>query len=249
MHTDDFSHRITLSFFSFMKHHFSHMLLRKLNVATALSLVVLTTGVTTTSLFAAATSNFAQTINPGTLSVDIVDATYVAVGSPSVLMAATPFSFACQTTSGSFGTATQQIYVKNPDASDSGWTIALAAATPTAFWDGAAADYDFNDPTAAGCGDGADVDTLKGQMTVDASVGTLATGACLSCTTTSVTKGSSASYNQGTVDSITLLTGAAASSDIGDWKLTGVAVTQKIPAEQPAASDYFINMTLSVTAI
>lgn len=41
----------------------SHSLLRKLNITTALGLVVLTAGVTSTSLFAAATSNFAQTIN------------------------------------------------------------------------------------------------------------------------------------------------------------------------------------------
>jgi hypothetical protein len=79
----------------------------------------LTAGVTSTSLFASATSNFAQTINAGTLSVDIVDASYVTVGSPSVTMTAAPFSFACQTATGTFGSGTQQIYVKNPDASDS----------------------------------------------------------------------------------------------------------------------------------
>jgi hypothetical protein len=181
--------------------------------------------------------------------VDIVNSSYVTVGSPSVAMTAAPFSFACQTATGSFGSSTQQIYVKNPDASDTGWTIALAASAPTAFWDSTGTDYDFNDPTTAGCADGADADSLKGQMTVDPSVGTLTAGACLSCTTTSVTKGSSSAYNQSTVDSITILTGAAGSDDIGDWKLQGVSISQKIPAEQPAASDYNINMTLTVTAI
>lgn len=54
---------------------------------------------------------------------------------------------------------------------------------------------------------------------------------------------------QGSVDSVTVVSGAAGSDDIGDWKLSGVAISQKIPAEQAAASDYDINMTLSVVAV
>ena len=45
-------------------------------------------------------------------------------------------------------------------------------AGPTAFWDGASADYDFNDPPA-NAGDGADGDTLGGRMSLNPSVGTL----------------------------------------------------------------------------
>ncbi len=195
------------------------------------------------------TSDFTQTINPGTLTVDIVDGSYVAVGSPAVAMSAATFGFTCQTTTGTFGTGTQQIYVKNPDASDTGWSTTLAASAPTAFWDSAGTDMDFNDPTTAGCTDGADADSLKGQMTVDPSVGTLAVGQCLSCVVTNVTKGSLAAFNQATLDSITILSGAAGSDDIGDWKLTGVSISQKIPGEQPAASDYTIPLTLSIVAI
>ncbi len=167
-------------------------------------------------------------------------------------MGAKTFSFTCLTggsaSTGTFGTASQQIYIKNPDAADNGWTIALAASAPTAFWDSAGTDYDFNDSTSSGCGDGGDADTLKGQLTVDPSVGTLAVGTCASCVTTSITKGSSAAFVQSTTDSVTLLTAAAGSDDIGDWKLTGVSLSQTIPAEQAAASDYNINFTLSVTA-
>ncbi len=160
-----------------MKSIISNKLLRKLNITTALGLVVLTAGVTTTGLFASATSNFAQTINAGTLTVDIVNSSYVTVGSPAVTMTAAPFSFSCQTATGTFGAAEQLIYVKNPDASDSGWTVTLAASAPTAVWDGAVTDYDFNDPGTAGCvDDGAttDADAFGGQMTVDPSGGTLA---------------------------------------------------------------------------
>jgi len=200
------------------------------------------------SVLASPTSNFTQTINAGTLAVDIVDASYVTVGSPSVAMNAATFSFSCQSSTGTLGTATQQIYVVNPDAADNGWVVSIAASAPTSFWDGAAADFDFNDPTTSGCADGGDTDSLIGQMTIDASGGTLAVGGCSSCVTTNITKGSSNAFSEGTVNSITVLTGAAGSDDIGDWTLQGVSLSQTIPAEQPAASDYDINMTLSVVS-
>ena len=202
-------------------------------------------------VFASSTSNFQQTINAGSLSVDIVDSSYVTVASPAVAMGAITFSFACQDATGTFGTNTERIYVKNPDAADSGWTVSLAASATTAVWDSAGTDFDFNDPGTSGCvDDGAttDVDGLGGQMTVDPSVGTLDVGQCTSCVVTNVSKGSSNAYVEGTTDSITILDAAADSNDIGDWHLTGVAITQKVPAEQPAAADYNINMVLSIVA-
>jgi len=204
--------------------------------------------VTPVSLHALSTSNFTQIINPGSLSIDIVNGSYVSVGSPSVIFPATTFSFTCQTNTATLGTASQIIYIKNPDASDSGWVASIAGSATTAIWDGAGSDYDFNDAGGSGCTDGADTDTVGGQMTIDSSVGTLAAGTCLSCVTTNITKGSSASFVEGSVDSITLLNAAAASSDVGDWKLTGVAISQKIPSEQGAASDYNINMVVSIVA-
>ncbi|MBD3330213.1 hypothetical protein GF354_01635 [Candidatus Peregrinibacteria bacterium] len=223
----------------------------KANSLTVLTLVLVSlvmVGTTTYYIAVNSTSNFTQTINAGTLSVDIVDGSYAAVASPSVTMSSATFSFACQTTTGTFGSATEQIYVQNPDATDNGWSVTLAASAPTDVWDSAGTDFDFNDPTSSGCTDGADTDSFGGQMTVDPSGGTLAAGQCASCTTTNVTKGSSASFSEGSVDSITLLTGAAGSDDIGDWTLQGVSISQTIPAEQPAASDYDINMTLTIAA-
>ena len=200
------------------------------------------------AVFASSTSQFTQVINPGTLTVDIVDGSYNSVTSPSVAMGAVTFSFNCQTATGTFGTSTEQIYVQNPDGADNGWTLTMAATNTTDVWNSAGTDYDFNDPNGSGCTDGSDADSLGGQMTVDPSGATLATGNCSSCTTNNITKGSSASFNEGTTDSITLLTAAAASDDIGDWTLQGVSISQTIPAEQPAASDYAINMVLTVTA-
>lgn len=185
----------------------------------------------------------------GTITADIVDASYVSVTNPTMAMSAANFSFSCQTKIGSFGTASQQIYINNSNGANNGWTLTVAAQAVTNVWDSAGTDYDFNDPTSSGCADGADSpDTLGGQMTVDPSVATLAVGQCGSCTTNNISKGSSAAFNQGTTDTITLLTATAASDDVGDWKLTGVNISQKIPAEQPAASDHNINMVLTVTA-
>lgn len=237
-----------------MKHAILGRSLRKMNIPMTLGLAAITAfGFTTSAVLASTTSNLSQIINAGTLVVDIVDASYVPVSSPAVSMSAKTFSFACQkdaeASTGTFGTSTQQIYVKNPDAADSGWSVSLAASSPTALWDSTIADYDFNDGTGAGCDDGADTsDTLGGQLTVNPSVGTLEVGTCLNCTTDDVSKGASASFAQGSVDSITLINAAGASSDRGDWKLSGVALSQTIPAEQAAANDYNINMTLSVTA-
>jgi hypothetical protein len=185
----------------------------------------------------------------GTLTTDIVNASYVPVGSPTMAMSNATFSFACQTITGSFGTASQQIYVNNNNGANNGWTLTLAAQATTNIWDSAGTDYDFNDPTSSGCADGADAgDSVGGQMTVNPSVATLAIGQCGSCSTANISKGSSAAFNEGVTNTITLLTATAASDDVGDWTLQGVSISQKIPAEQPAASDYDINMVLTVTA-
>ncbi len=226
----------------------SSFLLRKMNIATAGMILGVMTLSTVAGVYAAATSNFTLTVNPGTLSVDIVDSSYVTVGSPSVALGAVTAGFGCQSATGTFGTASQVIYIKNPDAADNGWSVSLAGSATTAVWDSAGTDIDFNDAGGSGCTDGVDADSLAGQMTVDPSVGTLATGQCASCGTSNITKGSSSAFVQGTTDSITVLTGAAGSDDFGDWKLTGVSISQTVPSEQGAANDYDINMTLSIVA-
>lgn len=194
------------------------------------------------------TSNFQQTISPGTLEVDITDDTYTPIGSPSVAMDSATFSFTCQTTTGTLGTSSEQIYIVNPNAANDGFTVSIAASNPTDLWDSAGTPFDFNDPTNSGCDNGSDADSYGGQMTIDPSGATLATGACAGCGSTGLTLGSSASFNEGTLDSITLLTASAGSDDIGDWYIRGVSISQTIPAEQPAENDYNIDMVISVVA-
>ena len=234
-------------------HRFWRTMLAKMNlgVAFGLSLLVASLMGGVGYVLASSTSNFTLTINPGTLTIDIVDSTssHATVASPSVAFSAATFAFACQTpgTTGTFGTATEAIYVQNPDAADSGWTASLAASATTATWTSAGTDLDFNDPTTSGCSDGGDADSVSGQMEIDTTGTTVAVGECNSCATTSVTStNTTASFSEGATDSIDLFSGAAASDDIGDWTLTGVTVDQTIPGEQPAAADYDINMVLSV---
>ena len=231
-------------------HKIIRKILGKFNIVIAFVMAVLLTGIigAGTYVLASSTSEFQQTINSGTLSVDIVDGSYNSVSSPSVALDAATFSFGCQTvtTTSAFGTASEQIYVQNPDAADGGWTLTVAPANTTDVWDSAGTDFDFND--GSGCTDGADADSYGGQMAVDPSGATLDTGQCSSCTVTDITKGSYTAYVEGATDSATLLTAAAASDDIGDWTLQGVTIGVTIPAEQPAANDYTLNMVLTVTA-
>ena len=205
--------------------------------------------------FAAGNSTFTQTINVGTLATDIKDASRVTVASPGVTMTSKTFSFDCYTggtaSTGTFGTNTQRIYVTNPGAANNGWTLTLAATSgATTLWQngGSTQNYDFNDPTSSGCTDSGDADTKGGQLTVDPSVGTL-TADCGSCVTTNVSKGSSATFEQGdNGDSVTILSAAAGSDDYWRGYLTDATLSQTIPAEQPVDT-YTINMTLTSTAL
>ena len=174
------------------------------------------------------------------ISTNIVDASFVPVTSPVVNMSNTSLNFNCQNISGTLGTAGEQIYIDNrPAGVTGGWDVTLAAVNPTDVWDGTV-DYDFNDPTGSGC--------TNGQMTVDASEATINYGQdATTDISTGLTKGSTTAFNQGTVDSITLLSGDNSSDENGDWTMQGINISQKIPAEQ-AVGVYSLQMVLTVTA-
>ena len=123
----------------------------------------------------------------------------------------------------------------------------MAASATTDVWDSAGTDYDFNDSTGSGCTDGGgDADSLGGQMTVDASVSTITPQG--GCSTTGLTKGSSTAFVEGTTNSVTLVTAGGTAETGCYWDVTGISISQKIPAEQPVASDYDVNMIVSVVA-
>ncbi|MCX6798179.1 MAG: hypothetical protein NTX66_03155 [Candidatus Falkowbacteria bacterium] len=202
-------------------------------------------------VLAAGNSTFHQTINPGTLATDIRSASSTPVTSPSVSMSAKTFSFACQSggsaSTGTFGTNAERIYVDNPDGADNGWNLTIAATGgASALWanGGATNKFDFNDSSGSGCTDG-DSDTFGGQLTINPTTATTTTDYSGS-STTGITFGSSSSFSSSTP--ITLVNASAGSSDIWRGYVTGIGLSQTIPAEIPADA-YSINLTLTVTAL
>lgn len=179
-----------------------------------------------------------QVISAGTLSTDILDASQVTVSSPGISLSSLNVSSACQTTTGTYGSGSQRIYVDNPGASATGWVLSMAATSGnTATWTTGSQTYDFNDPTGSGC--------TNGQLTINPSAGT--TNAQSPSTTTGVTLGSSAAFNQGTTDAIELVNAGASSDDIWRGYFTGIGVSQKVPATKPAGT-YTISLTQTVVA-
>lgn len=183
----------------------------------------------------------------GTLVADIVDSGGVSVTSPSLNMNTTAASSSCQTTTGAFGISSQKIRVNNTTATP-GWTLTMAATNGTSSgWSSGTTSYDFNDGSGspAGCNDGADADSVSGQLTVNPSVATITPQS--GCTTTGVSAGSSSAFSQGSIDSITLATASGSAQTNCYWDTTGIGLSQKIPAFEPAGG-YSIDMTITVTA-
>ncbi len=181
----------------------------------------------------------------GTLSVLIVDSGGAEVISPNVNMSSKNLDFACQTSTGTFGIDSQRIRVNN-GTGNSLWTLSAAASVTTALWSAGSPNFDFNDNGSSGCADSVvDADLYGGQMTQNASVATSTPQ--VGCTNTGITLGGSTSFVEGTTNSATLLIAGATAGTSCYWDLTGVAVSQMIPAEQ-AVGSYTITMTVDVVA-
>lgn len=180
-----------------------------------------------------ATSTLSQTISNGSLSTDVRDGSNAVVGSPSFSMASRNVSTAQQSTTGTFGSGTQRISVDNPGGANNGFSLTLNATVPgTGVWDdGASHTYAYNGTAATG------------QLTVDPSV---STWTALVGTTTSITKGTSSTFSGS--GAITLATTSNALEDIWNGYVTGIGLTQTIPANTPAGT-YTISMTQTVTAL
>lgn len=194
-------------------------------------------------------TNYPQiTTGNGVLSVDIVDSGGTPIASPSFTMSTVGYLFTCDPTTTTIGTSSARIEVSNFTGTAT-WSTSIAATSGnTDTWnDGATNDYDFNDPagTPAGCSDGGDTDSFAGQLVLDPSVGTISPR--VGCTSTGISLGASGGYNEGTLDSITLLSASSSAETSCSWELTGVSATQRIPSDQTNGS-YSINKTITVTA-
>jgi hypothetical protein len=182
----------------------------------------------------------------GSQSVDIVDASGNSVTSPSVIFLTKDFSWSTQTSTGTFGIASQKVRATN-GTTDETWSVNLGASDGAdALWTAGTNYYDFNDSSGGGYTDGVDDDSYGGEMTVDSSGGSVAgIPNDTSCSPSAgIDKGLSDAFDEN--NSIDLLQGSSGSWIPCKWDFTDVDITQKIPAAQ-AAGSYSITMTLTIT--
>jgi hypothetical protein len=185
------------------------------------------TGSASSASFEAQQGYRATTTN-SVLSVAFVDNNGTPIASPMVAFSDIS---AGSTTSGQLSTASSRLRVINT-RTVAPWSMTIAAtAGPSANWNDGTDTMSFNRPGSA--------------LTVDPAAGTVA-AVSAPCTTTGLTLEPAATFNQGVVDSITLLT-AGAGADTGcAWDMTGAALTQTVPTNQPAGS-YSLSMTITVS--
>lgn len=179
-----------------------------------------------------ATSKLEQVINVGTLSTDIRSSSDAVINTPTFAMGAVNVSTTAQTSTGTFGENEKRITVDNPGGANNGWTLTLNATTPgTGKWEDGAKSYSYNGTAATG------------QLTVNPAAGTLSSVVGAS---TGITLGAQTAFT-GTAP-VTLINAAANSDDVWRGYVTGVGLSQSIPAAQ-AAGTYTLPMTQTVTAI
>ncbi len=177
----------------------------------------------------AANTDLAIQINDGVLSVDIVDQNGDPVPNPGVTMSAIAYSFKDQTTTGTLGSETEKIRLSNP-TSTATWSVSIAATDgEDAVWTDGTHSMDYNDPNG-------------GRLTIDPSTGTIAEAN--GGETTGVSLGSSATFEAGSVGSITLYSADSNASAFAQYDLTGVGLSQVIPAKQQPAA-YTLGLTLT----
>jgi len=178
-----------------------------------------------------ADSELTQEITSGNLTTSIRTSGGAVVGAPSFAMNSTAVSTSAQTITGTFGDTDQRITVDNPGAASGGWTLALNVDDPgNSVWVDGAKTYAYNG------------NSTTGQLTVNPAAGSLQapTGG-----TTGVTLGSQTAFSGSSA--ITLITASGASADIWNGYVTGIGLSQAIPASQPAG-DYTLDLVQTVTA-
>jgi len=163
------------------------------------------------------------------LNVAFVNGSGDVIPAPTVVFSSVT---AGQSASATLGIPSSKIRVTNSRAI-APWSLTLAATSgPGTKWTDGINNMGFDEPSG-------------GKLTVDPSVATVAPIG-LTCTSAGLTLGSSATFNQGVIDSITLLTAGGSAQTNCVWNLTGVGLSQFVPAGQAAAS-YGLSMTLTVS--
>ncbi len=171
-------------------------------------------------------------ISYGFLNVDIVDANGNSVSSPSVTFSSTTFDWDAQQTTGILGVANEKIRINNTTSTPN-WSLSISAtAGASALWNSGNYTYDYNGTASTG------------RLEVDPSNSTITpqTG----CSNTGISKGLAAYFDSN--NNITLVNADGTADTNCYWDITGIDLTQDIPAgQQVDSSPYVINMTLTVS--
>lgn len=172
------------------------------------------------------------------LSISIVNASGVPVTTPSIAMSSITTAYQCQASTGTLGISAQRLRVKNTTLTPS-WSMSIAATGgAAATWTSGANTYAYNNAAGSGC--------TSGQLTVNPTTATISPQS--GCTTTGLSLGSSQAFNNPTVNTITLAS-ASSGADTGCfWDVTGISLSQQVPAERPSGT-YTLNLTATVVAI
>ncbi|NLC31300.1 MAG: hypothetical protein GX765_04595 [Candidatus Moranbacteria bacterium] len=154
----------------------------------------------------------------------------MSVINPSVGFSGVTYNWNAQQSTGTLGISSQKIRVSNTTSTPA-WTLSVAATANTNLWTSGGNTYDFNDSAT------------NGRLNINPSGITITPQS--GCNNTGLTSGSSAYFVQGTQDSINLITAGASAGTNCYWDVTGVEMTQDIPAAQ-AIGNYSLNLILSV---
>lgn len=185
------------------------------------------------------------TANVGVLGLAFVDSGGAEITNPSIALTNRSVSTSCQTSTGAFTNNNRRLRVTN-SLTNSGWHVTLEpSGGSSSYWarSDSLAQYDFND--SSGCVDGTDADTIGGQLTVNPSSATVTPQS--GCTATGISFGASSAFSEGLVNSINLFSGSSSSQVGCYWDISGINLSQAIPAGQPLGT-YTINMTATVVS-
>ncbi len=187
------------------------------------------------------------TTSDGVFQTDIVDSGGTPIANPSVTMSPAVKDVACNSSSGTLGTSSERLRVVNHSANIP-WSMSIAATDGTnALWTDGSALFDFNDPSGApaGCSAGADADVYAGQLSF--AFGSASISPESGCSSSGVTLGSNAGFNEGTLDSVTLASAGSSAETGCYWDIQGIDVAQSIPGGQPSGN-YSLDLTVTVVA-
>jgi len=190
----------------------------------------ITAGPGTSASFAAQQGYRVSGANP-VLSVAFVDGSGNAIASPAIAFSGVTAGAAAA--SGTFGSSSARVRVTNTRTL-APWSMTIAAtAGPSASWSNGTNTMSYDHPGSGSA------------LTVDPTAGAIAP-VNAPCTVNGIALGPAATFSQGTVDSITLLTAGAGADTQCAWDLTGAYLSQAIPSSQPAGA-YSISMTITVS--